>query len=251
MRIAPGDAGRRSILPTGGVRTVNEASGHGHVMGFCLGACHAREAGRAGASCKARTRSRSLDGGLRRSHICASSRGDGRVALPSLFSSPNNYMIKKDKASVLFVCLGNICRSPLVEAVARLRCAQAGLPVTLASCGTSNWHVRKGADPRMLRAAAAAGYDLTPHRARQVQSDDFARYDWVLAMDSDNLQTLRSLRDQQGSEPELFLPWAGVASPMEFPDPYFGDEGGFRRSIALAERAVDGLITRLLTGWTS
>jgi len=157
-------------------------------------------------------------------------------------------MIEKDNPSVLFVCLGNICRSPLVEAVARRRCAEAGLRVALASCGTGNWHVGKGADPRMLRAAAAAGYDLAPHRARQVRSDDFARHDWVLAMDRDNLDSLQSLRGDRGSKPTLFLPWAGVASPVEFPDPYFGDEDGFQQSVALAERAVDGLIARLRAG---
>jgi len=154
-------------------------------------------------------------------------------------------MIKIDNPSVLFVCLGNICRSPLVEAVARRRCAEAGLQLTLGSRGTGNWHVGKGADPRMLRAAAAAGYELASHRARQVRSDDFVLYDWVLAMDSDNLETLQSLRGHRGSEPELFLPWACVPSPLEFPDPYFGDEDGFRESIALAERGVDGLIARL------
>src|SRR5262249_10641136 len=99
--------------------------------------------------------------------------------------------------------------------------------------------------PRMLRAAAATGYDLSSHRARQVRPDDFALYDWVLAMDSDNLETLQSLRRDRGSEPELFLPWAGVPSPLEFPDPYFGEEDGFRASVALAERGVDGLIARL------
>jgi len=154
-------------------------------------------------------------------------------------------MIKKDNHSVLFVCLGNICRSPLVEAVARRRCAEAGLQVTLGSCGTGNWHVGKGADPRMLRAAAAAGYDLASHRARQVRPDDFSSHDWVLAMDGDNLDALLSLRGHSGSEPELFLPWAGVASPLEFPDPYFGDDDGFRQSVELAERGVDGLIARL------
>ncbi|WP_114241039.1 low molecular weight protein-tyrosine-phosphatase [Dyella sp. C9] len=153
-----------------------------------------------------------------------------------------------EKQSILFVCLGNICRSPLVEAVARRRCAEAGLEVTLASCGTGNWHAGKGADPRMLRAAAAAGYDLSRHRARQVRPGDFDGYDWVLAMDEDNLEALLSMRRGRGAPAELFLPWAGVASPREFPDPYFGDSDGFRDSVALAERAVDGLIARLRGG---
>jgi protein-tyrosine phosphatase len=154
-------------------------------------------------------------------------------------------MIRKDYPSILFVCLGNICRSPLVEAVARRRCEEAGLSVRLASCSTGNWHVGKGADPRMRRAAEAAGYDLAPHRARQVRADDFITHDWVLAMDGENLGALLSLRGQRGTEPALFLPWAGVASPQEFPDPYFGDEEGFRQAVTLAERGVDGLIARL------
>lgn len=154
-------------------------------------------------------------------------------------------MIRKDNPSILFVCLGNICRSPLVEAVARRRCVEAGLEVTLASCGTGNWHVGKGADPRMRRAAEVAGYDLASHRARQVSPDDFTMHDWVLAMDSDNLEALQLLRGHRGTEPVLFLPWAGVATPSDFPDPYFGDEDGFRQSVALAERGVDGLIARL------
>lgn len=152
---------------------------------------------------------------------------------------------QKSPVSMLFVCLGNICRSPLVEAVARQRCAQAGLQVDVASCGTGSWHIGKGADPRMVRAAAAAGYDLAPHRARQVQAGDFASYDWVLAMDCDNLETLVSLRGERGAPAELFLPWSGLRTPMEFPDPYFGDMQGFRDAVALAELGVDGLIERL------
>ncbi|HET6554438.1 MAG TPA: low molecular weight protein-tyrosine-phosphatase [Dyella sp.] len=147
--------------------------------------------------------------------------------------------------SILFVCLGNICRSPLVEAVARQRCKNAGLDVAFASCGTGHWHVGKGADPRMVRAAAALGYDLSPHRARQFASSDFTRHDWVLAMDNDNLQSLVSAHRGQGVEPQPFLPWAGLSSPHEFPDPYYGDAGGFAQAVALAERAADGLVARL------
>ena len=159
-------------------------------------------------------------------------------------------MPTKDRrsTSILFVCLGNICRSPLVEAVARQRCAEAGLAVTLASCGTGNWHVGKGADPRMVRAAAASGYDLSSHRARQVGGGDFQRYDWVLAMDGDNLEALLTLRGEHGAQTELFLPWAGVSAPLEFPDPYFGEAEGFREAVELAERGVDGLIARLRGG---
>jgi protein-tyrosine phosphatase len=150
-----------------------------------------------------------------------------------------------EKMSILFVCLGNICRSPLVEAVARQRCEKAGLGVALASCGTGNWHAGKGADPRMVRAAADAGYDLSPHRARQVRASDFQNFDWVLAMDQDNLETLEGLRRGGGVTPALFLPWAGVPGHEEFPDPYYGNTEGFARAVALAEQGVDGLIARL------
>lgn len=154
-------------------------------------------------------------------------------------------MNASENPSILFVCLGNICRSPLVEAVARQRGAAAGLTLTLASCGTGRWHVGKGADPRMVRAAADAGYDLSPHRARQVQPSDFEQFDWVLAMDRDNLEALHQLRRGRGAQATLFLPWAGVTGLDEFPDPYFGTEHGFRDAVRLAEQGVDGLIARL------
>ncbi|ULU23529.1 low molecular weight protein-tyrosine-phosphatase [Dyella terrae] len=157
-------------------------------------------------------------------------------------------MRTREGLSILFVCMGNICRSPLVEAVARQRSAEAGLALTLASCGTGNWHAGKGADPRMVRAAAAAGYDLAPHRARQVRTSDFVEFDWVLAMDRDNLAYLEETRRGRGVEPTLFLPWASVTEPEEFPDPYFGAEEGFRHAVALAEQGVDGLIARLRRG---
>ena len=147
---------------------------------------------------------------------------------------------------ILFVCLGNICRSPLVEAVARKRCAEAGLAVEVASCGTGNWHVGHGADPRMVRAAAAAGFDLVPHRARQLQAADLDAYDLVLAMDSDNLRGIeRFVTSRSRAETGLFLPWSGAAPPEDFPDPYHGEFAGFTDSVILAEQGVTGLIARL------
>ncbi len=147
---------------------------------------------------------------------------------------------------LLFVCLGNICRSPLVEAVARKRCTEAGLAVELASCGTGDWHVGHGADPRMVRAAAAAGFDLAAHRARQWQPADLDAYDFVLAMDGDNLRTIeRFVTPRSRAETALFLSWAGAEPPQDFPDPYHGGFDSFVASVALAERGVAGLIERL------
>ncbi|SFS14749.1 protein-tyrosine phosphatase [Dyella sp. OK004] len=147
---------------------------------------------------------------------------------------------------LLFVCLGNICRSPLVEAVARRRCAEVGLDVMVASCGTGSWHVGKGADARMRRAAEAAGFDLSGHRARQFQQGDLEAFDLVLAMDRDNLYGVeRLVTPRSSAEIGLFLEWAASAPPAEFPDPYYGEEEGFTEAVALAERGVAGLIRRL------
>jgi protein-tyrosine phosphatase len=151
--------------------------------------------------------------------------------------------------SVLFVCLGNICRSPLAEAVARKHLAEAGLDIDVASCGTGGWHVGEQADPRMRAAAAKAGYDLEAHRARQLRADDAERYDLLLAMDSNNLRDIRRVFGGKGGDRlALLLDWAGVAPPRDFPDPYYEELTAFARSVALAERGVQGLIQRLRQG---
>ena len=151
---------------------------------------------------------------------------------------------------VLFVCLGNICRSPLVEAVARERLAGAGLDVVVASCGTGGWHAGEGADPRMIAAAHAAGHDLSRHRARQLREHDFADYDLLLAMDRDNLRALRGLAatPEQAERTALFLEWTGTSPPLEFPDPWHGNAAGFAAAVKLAERSVTGLVERLRDG---
>lgn len=148
--------------------------------------------------------------------------------------------------SILFVCLGNICRSPLIEAVARKRLVEAGLKVEIASCGTGGWHAGEQADPRMRAAAAGAGYELGGHRARQLTTADFERYDLLLAMDSDNLREMqRMVGPETGKRAALFLEWARLEPPHEFPDPYYGELTGFVQSIVLAEQGVRGLIERL------
>ncbi len=148
---------------------------------------------------------------------------------------------------LLFVCLGNICRSPLVEQVARERLAIARLDVQVASCGTGDWHAGEGADPRMIAAARAAGHDLSKHRARQLRARDFADFDLLLAMDRDNLRELRQMAatPAQAGQAALFLEWASAAPPAEFPDPWHGGAADFASAVKLAERAVDGLVERL------
>jgi protein-tyrosine phosphatase len=154
-------------------------------------------------------------------------------------------------ASVLFVCLGNICRSPLVAAIARQRFAEAGLAVAVDSCGTGNWHVGQRADRRSIAVAEEAGYSLESHRVRQLATDDFSRFDAILAMDDDNLAALHE-RCPPGLEDRLnlFLDAAATddngkrQSPV-VPDPYHEDLDAFRAVRQMAERGVDGLIIRL------
>ena len=148
---------------------------------------------------------------------------------------------------VLFVCLGNICRSPTAEGVLRHQLQRAGLAdqVEVASAGTGDWHVGKAPDARTCKAALARGYDLSSQRAQQVSRADFARYDLILAMDSSNLRNLKAMQPGQGkAELDLFLRrFDGEVD--EVPDPYYEGEQGFERVLDLIERACDLLVIEL------
>lgn len=147
---------------------------------------------------------------------------------------------------ILFVCLGNICRSPLVEIVARKHLTDAKLDIEVASCGTGGWHAGEQADPRMRAAATKAGYEPDAHRARQLRATDFERYDLLLAMDSNNLRDMQRVSPGEGHDRlGLFLEWSGVMSQRDFPDPYYEELTAFTQSIELAERGVKGLVERL------
>lgn len=101
----------------------------------------------------------------------------------------------------------------------------------------------------MRAVAKVAGYDLEPHRARQLGPADLRDYELVLAMDRDNLREIERHRSPSSTAHiDLFLPWSGVDEPAEFPDPYYGDDTGFTASVALAERGIEGLLERLRRG---
>ncbi|WP_322616171.1 low molecular weight protein-tyrosine-phosphatase [Pseudomonas sp. BIC9C] len=148
---------------------------------------------------------------------------------------------------VLFVCLGNICRSPTAEGVLRHKLREAGLAdrVEVASAGTGDWHVGKAPDKRSQAAAKLRGYDLSAQRARQVTRADFATYDLILAMDNSNLRHLKALKPAQGkAELDLFL--RRYQSQIdEVPDPYYDGEQGFEQVLDLIERASDLLVIEL------
>ncbi|MBS0584222.1 MAG: low molecular weight phosphotyrosine protein phosphatase [Proteobacteria bacterium] len=142
--------------------------------------------------------------------------------------------------------MGNICRSPVVEAVARARFARAGLAIEVDSAGTEDYHIGAPPDRRSLTSALARGYDASAHRARQVEAEDFARFDKLLVMDRTNLRALTRMAPGEGHDRiAMFLPWAGVAEPHDLPDPYYGQALDFDNVVTFAERGVDGLIERL------
>lgn len=147
--------------------------------------------------------------------------------------------------SVLFVCLGNICRSPTAEAVFRARAAARGLEDALHidSAGTGDWHLGKAPDRRAQEAAARRGYDLSPLRARQVTPEDLRRFDLVLAMDDENLRDLQQLGgNRAGAVLYRLMDFHPEAPVTEVPDPYYGTTGGFEHVLDLIETASDHLL---------
>ena len=148
--------------------------------------------------------------------------------------------------SVLFVCLGNICRSPTAEAVFRKRVENAGLPITIDSAGTSGAHNGERPDPRSIRAGERRGYNFTGQTSRRVEPSDFYDFNYVLAMDSNNLTALKRLKPKDApTEPLLFLEFAKHSAHSNVPDPYYGGPRGFDTVLDLIEDASDGLIFHL------
>ena len=146
---------------------------------------------------------------------------------------------------VLFVCLGNICRSPTAEGVFRAKVADAGLAerIEIDSAGTSDWHIGEPPDDRGQQAAARRGYDLSAQRARQVKAGDFDRFDYVIAMDQSNVAKLSALAPAGTSEKiSLFLAFAPEVGTREVPDPYYGGPDGFDRVLDMIEAASLGLL---------
>jgi protein-tyrosine phosphatase len=148
---------------------------------------------------------------------------------------------------VLFVCLGNICRSPTAEGVFRHYVEQAGLSdkISIDSAGTSDWHIGKTPDPRTQAAAAVRGYDLSKLRGRQAVPEDFKQFDLILAMDNSNLNNLQAIQPADGTaELALYLPRFGI-SPDEVPDPYYGGEDGFELVLDMLEQASQVLLDEI------
>lgn len=152
------------------------------------------------------------------------------------------------RTRILFVCLGNICRSPTAEVVFRAAAARAGLAhrVEIDSAGTGEWHVGNPPDYRATSHAARRGYDLRQLRARQVCVEDFARFEWIFAMDDGVLAELAALRpDGFAGHLGLFLDATPAVGVREVPDPYDGGPEGFERVLDLLEAGSDAFAGRL------
>jgi protein-tyrosine phosphatase len=155
--------------------------------------------------------------------------------------------------SVLFVCLGNICRSPTAEAIMLHKVAQAGLGdhIEVDSAGTGSWHIGEAPDERARHFGARRGYDLEPLRARQIDVADFERFDHILAMDNANLRELRRLCPEPlQNKVQLLMDFAPGHEGAEIADPYFGGADGFERVLDECERACEGLLDALQTDKT-
>lgn len=149
---------------------------------------------------------------------------------------------------VLFVCLGNICRSPTADGIFRELVTSAKLDqkIMVDSAGTGAWHIGKAPDSRTIAAARTRGYDLSVLRARQVTARDFDEFDYILAMDEANLADLQQLKPAHFTgHLGLFLEFGARGDYREVPDPYYGGSDGFELVLDLVEDAAEGLLKHI------
>lgn len=150
--------------------------------------------------------------------------------------------------AVLFVCMGNICRSPSAEGYFRhhLKGSDQAPTVRVDSAGTHSYHIGSPPDRRAISTMRSRGIDISGLRARQVSADDFHRFDWILAMDRSNLEALRTLDPGTGAQLALMLDFgANVHGLSEVPDPYYGGQDGFELMCDLLDEATADLLAKL------
>lgn len=147
---------------------------------------------------------------------------------------------------VLFVCMGNICRSPLAEGFARHAATTARIDVMFDSAGTEDYHIGDAPDPRARAVARKHGIDIAALQARQIRDSDFTDFDVILAADRRNLRALQQRQPAASTaELALLLPWCGAAAGTELPDPYYGDTSHFNEVVSLLQGAMPVLLKRL------
>lgn len=176
-----------------------------------------------------------------------------RVVNRSAFPHPQVlqvFMASSDPIRVQFVCLGNICRSPLAEAVFRQRVKEAGLAARfeIESSGTGNWHVGDAADRRMRKTAAQHGVSLDEHRASQFSPEALRTYDHIFVMDKDNLHDVlyHDEEDRYNGKVRLFREFDPEPGDFQVPDPYYGGKDGFETVYQIVDRTAAELLDRLI-----
>lgn len=151
--------------------------------------------------------------------------------------------------SVLFICLGNICRSPLAEGVFRKLAAREGIAVEIDSAGTGDWHLGHPPDARAQAVAVRNGVDIAHLRARQVEPEDFRRFTHIVAMDASNLANLEALRPPEGNATlARLMDYAAEEGVVDVPDPYYGGPEGFNETYRLVEAGARGLLRHIREG---
>ncbi len=156
-------------------------------------------------------------------------------------------MDDKDKVKVLFVCMGNICRSPTAHGVFQALVDEQGLGdrILVDSAGTHSYHIGSPPDPRSQDTARSRGINLASLRARQFQSQDFLEFDYLIAMDQSNLAEMASIKpDKPRARLDLMLDYSKQFDHQEVPDPYFG-EAGFDRVFDMVSEASQGLLRHI------
>jgi protein-tyrosine phosphatase len=149
---------------------------------------------------------------------------------------------------ILFVCLGNICRSPMAEGVFRRVVEEQGLAdrFVIDSAGLGDWHIGQAPDHRAQRAARLRGIDISEQSARQVVDEDFDRFDLLLVMDGSNYDELKARAPHEAHDKiRPFLDYAPHAGTKDVPDPFFGGTAGFEEALDLIEEAARGLLASL------
>lgn len=152
--------------------------------------------------------------------------------------------MSKGKVNVLFVCMGNICRSPTAEGVFRKLVKEHGLAqqIFIDSAGTHSYHNGSPPDERAMATAQQRGIDLSTLRSRPIELEDFDRFDYLLAMDRDNETRMRGMADGTSDRIHLFLSFASNRDAQEVPDPYYGGDRGFEDVFDMIEDASSGLL---------
>ena len=148
---------------------------------------------------------------------------------------------------ILTVCLGNICRSPIAEAVLKKKCEEVGLQVLLDSSGTANYHIGSAPDKRMIQTALQFGYDISSLRARQFEQTDVDRFDYIFTMDHENQKNILHLAKQPHHKQKVynFQDFAGIDTPDYVPDPYYGNETNFIETFNIVEISASRIADKL------